>query len=135
MENQQNLKALKASETGPNEEKYLSREEFVKELAKLAAAYPYFAPTELTWEVYWEDLGYIPARELLRGLKECRTTLKFFPTVSEIVAASIGRNYNVVQDNPHRESTIQDIIWYYQQQHHKDDSYRIESSQPKKQIT
>ena len=92
---------------------YLSREEFVEEMARVAAAFPYFSPPELTWEVYWNDLHFIPRAKLISGLALCRMTLKFFPSVSEIIEAAIGNDYAVVEYQPNRPATIRDIILGY----------------------
>jgi hypothetical protein len=89
---------------------YLSREEFVEEMARVAAAFPYFNPPELTWEVYWNDLHFIPRWKLISGLALCRMTLKFFPSVSEVIEAAIGNDYNEVEYQPTRPATIRDII-------------------------
>ncbi len=89
---------------------YLSRDEFVEEMARVAAAFPYFSPPELTWEVYWNDLHFIPRAKLISGLALCRMTLKFFPSVSEIIEAAIGNDYTVVEYQPTRPATVRDII-------------------------
>ncbi len=108
MENKKAPKESKASRVGENE--YLNREEFIKEMAKVVAAYPYFAPTELTWEVYWNDLHWIPKENLTRGLAQCRLTCTFFPTVADIVKSSIGGEFRAVPYNPHKPTTLPDII-------------------------
>jgi len=119
MENQANQKGLEVLKTGPKEASHLNRLDFVKAMVKLAAAYPYFSPTELTWEVYWEDLACIPAKDLLRGTQQCRLSCKFFPTVSEIIQASIGNHHRVVPWDPYHSATLQDIIRHYQVEYKK----------------
>ncbi len=106
--NQKDQKDLNRSRAGRAD--YLSREEFVEEMARVAAAFPYFNPPELTWEVYWNDLHFIPRAKLISGLALCRMTLKFFPSVSEIIEAAIGNDYTVVEYQPNRPATIRDII-------------------------
>ncbi len=82
-------------------------------MGRLAAAYPYFDPGELTWEVYWCDLHFIPSEKLIHAFAECRMTLKFFPSVSEIVEKAIGSDYGVAEYNPTRPATLRDIIVGY----------------------
>ena len=84
--------------------------EFVEEMARVAVAFPYFSPPELTWEVYWNDLHFVPRAKLISGLALCRMTLKFFPSVSEIIEAAIGNDYTVVEYQPTRPATVRDII-------------------------
>ncbi len=116
MENKKAPKESKASSSG--ESAYLNREEFIKEMSKVVAAYPYFAPTELTWEVYWNDLHWIPSEYLRRGLEQCRLTCTFFPTVADIVKNSIGGEYRAVPYNPTKPTTLSDIIQSFKT-HHK----------------
>lgn len=96
---------------------YLTKSDLTLELAKVAAVFPYFKATDLTWEVYWEDLRYIPAEKLLKGFVQCRTSREFFPSVHEIIKASIGNDYGVVEWTPHRPATIEDIIRVYKKEH------------------
>ena len=91
----------------------MTETEFLKEMAKLAAAFPHFAPTELTWEVYWENLRFVPAEKLIKGLRAATQTGKFFPSVSEVLETSIGRDFAAVDYNPRRQATIVDIIRHY----------------------
>ncbi len=100
----------------------------------MAAVFPYFRATDLTWEVYWEDLHYIPAEKLLKGFVQCRTTAEFFPSVSEVIQASIGNDYGAVKWNPHRPATIQDIIRAYREEHRIEMILLEEEEKKKKQL-
>lgn len=95
----------------------MTKNELTLELAKIAAVFPHFKASDLTWEVYYQDLHYIPAVKLLRGLVQCRTSREFFPSVFEIIKASIGDDYGAVKWNPYRPATIEDIIRAYQEEH------------------
>lgn len=83
-------------------------------MAGLAARYPYYQIGEATWEAYWEDLHCIPKQHLMNGLFECRMMCKRFPTVPEIVEASVGSHFSIVPHIPgQRPSTTADIMRVY----------------------
>ena len=87
------------------------------EMAKLAARYPNFKSSEGTWEAYWEDLHFIPRRFLLDGLIECRMTCKFFPSVAEIIQASVGGHFSITPSDSRRAATVADIIKIYRERY------------------
>lgn len=120
------------SEDGAGE--YLTRTEFIEEMARVAAAFPYFDPGEMTWEVYWNDLHFIPRGKLISALSECRLTLKFFPSVSEIVEAAIGKDYHVAEYQTNRPATIRDIIVAYMRKKENWDETRRLAQEVKGQI-
>lgn len=96
---------------------YLTKSELTLELAKMAAVFPNFKATDLTWEVYWEDLHFIPKEKLVKGIEHCRKTGTFFASVAELIKASIGADYGAAKWNPYRPATIHDIIRAYQEEH------------------
>ena len=100
-----------------NAVEYLTKAELVKELLKMAAVFPHFMGTDLTWEMYCQDLYFIPKAKLTRALETLRRTSKFFPSVSEIIQTAIGTDFRVVRWNPQRPATIADIVRAYRDQH------------------
>ena len=119
MVDQASPKGGKASESGGNAVEYLTKSEFLQAVAALSTRYPNFQPTVATWEAYWEDLHFIPKKYLLKGIKHCRLTLNFFPSVAQIVGASIGNHYSVVPWNGHHEPTLADIVRAYTERYER----------------
>lgn len=66
-----------------------SRVDVSKVVAVLSAAYPNWAVSEYTAEVYYEDLKDIPTEELSAAAQHCRTEIgrKFAPSVGELRGA------------------------------------------------
>ena len=105
------------SRSGGSEKEYLTESEFLKAMAKVVAAFPHYTPNELTWEVYWQGLQFVPAGKLTRALEDLILTSKFFPSVSEILQAAIGKDFFKVKWNGHAPATIREIIREYQGEH------------------
>ena len=124
MEDEEDRRDSKRLVPGPSE--YLSRDEFILEMARVASAFPHFSPTELTWQTYWDDLHWIPAKNLRRGLEQCRTTGEFFPAVSKVIENSIGRDYGIVKYNPHGVATVRDIARVYKEKYERERFLLIE---------
>ncbi len=60
------------------------RIERAKLITELTAAYPSVVVTEQTIDVYVRDLWDVPMRILKPAIEECRSELRFLPTVAEI---------------------------------------------------
>lgn len=66
-----------------------SKQDIMKVLGVISAAYPNFSPSEQTVEVYWQVLSDIPSDELKAGCLHCisESGRKFAPSVGEIRGA------------------------------------------------
>jgi hypothetical protein len=66
-----------------------TKQDIMKILGVISAAYPNFAPTEQTVEVYWQVLSDIPSDELKAATLHCisESGRKFAPSVGELRGA------------------------------------------------
>jgi len=65
-------------------------EEIANVMVRLAAAYPSAVVTELTIEIYIEELADLDTELLAGAAKKCRATCKWFPTISELRDAAVA---------------------------------------------
>ncbi len=68
----------------------MTRKEFNVLFVKLMQVFPSDRVTEATQEVYWDTLGEIPLDIFQKGVEECFTNCKFFPTIYELGVVCFG---------------------------------------------